>query len=1019
NDVMEVVQDEEQEDQLEEGELVEDEGMQEVEEGMEQQMETETAVSFSLNAVPPGQTLIQDPSPFHNVAPIQNVPPKQNMSPVHIPMPSGMDCILDQQFSNFSTELQILLLRESVHYSSPNLPSQNPPQTPPLQPFSQYVSYYNSSPPMQAYVSSLRDRMGTVIDTQEQWIPGMVAQNPPPGLADLHHAPNAPYNWNCPVEPEFQSNRCHHSPHLYGPGPDYSYGSPAASQFTFSSCSGSVVMSSSFSPGTTGPHASSLYHNPDQAGGSHRMSSGLLPAQSWTTDTNPESSGGGQSEWCEPSTELNVDQCSASILNADVAARGSRGTYSPHIGPVLESNRSQMIGDSLDSVTIPEALSPVTPMIDSLSEPIGESVPGSGQTPHEDISSLISQLKPELFTNLVEIIKDVRKNSVQFYIHTQDSEFSHYIKEYLQRMGNIECSPFSFLEKNNRNDKLMVLIRNKDIAANVHKVPALVELKRQPTVVFAGVDSLDDVKNHTYNELFVSGAFVVSDEFVLNPDYITHEHLRVILTFLEQQNSTESLWRWRVHCKTQKKLKEQSRFKSEAMKILNLLNTYQKKNIVEFLPYHECDSSSHIAPSLDCLIKLQAQNIQQRHIIFLTERHHENFCHHSSSGIVIANIKDIMHNFGSLVGFHDIRDKLSTSDDLIAAATTGGEDKRILKEPILLASPSSPDSLVDRLSTPLNEDDFRAPEPVRLELDEPEDPPDRLDVPEDPPPKELNFQALSEAISQFKANKAARSQIKAPEGERPDSPPGPKIPGLGTDSPVRPITTTVSSDIGYLAPVSVRGALHHANEVTSSQGDRNMFVSILCPAAVSEDHRELRAMPGNTNDSLGPEPVRTQGGESTKPVPVAGSFQGEGGTTISLLPNPVSADPWGAAPRPGSGDNTAADRLAQVVRMQQGNGLLPRPNLNLANHNMGVFQRSLMNGLSGHGGIRPLMPNHLSAGMVLGQAGAPGSCLWVLQQQNLWLGGNSFSPRLMGNPQNPWGANQTANQGRGNRPWKR
>lgn len=47
------------------------------------------------------------------------------------------------------------------------------------------------------------------------------------------------------------------------------------------------------------------------------------------------------------------------------------------------------------------------------------------------------------------------------------------------------------------------------------------------------------------------------------------------------------------------------------------------------------------------------------------------FPHYSSTGIVIANINDIMHNFGGLVGFHDIRDKRSTSVDLIAAATTG------------------------------------------------------------------------------------------------------------------------------------------------------------------------------------------------------------------------------------------------------------------------------------------------------------------------------------------------------------
>lgn len=57
---------------------------------------------------------------------------------------------------------------------------------------------------------------------------------------------------------------------------------------------------------------------------------------------------------------------------------------------------------------------------------------------------------------------------------------------------------------------------------NISKqIPGLVTLKRLSCVSFAGVDSLDDVKNHTYNELFVSGGFVVSDESVLNPESIT------------------------------------------------------------------------------------------------------------------------------------------------------------------------------------------------------------------------------------------------------------------------------------------------------------------------------------------------------------------------------------------------------------------------------------------------------------------------------------------------------------------
>lgn len=54
-------------------------------------------------------------------------------------------------------------------------------------------------------------------------------------------------------------------------------------------------------------------------------------------------------------------------------------------------------------------------------------------------------------------------------------------------------------------------------------------LKKLPSVSFAGVDTLDDVKNHTYNELFVSGGFMVSDEFVLNPDLITQGEFHFVV----------------------------------------------------------------------------------------------------------------------------------------------------------------------------------------------------------------------------------------------------------------------------------------------------------------------------------------------------------------------------------------------------------------------------------------------------------------------------------------------------------
>ncbi|XP_015260394.1 PREDICTED: protein TASOR-like [Cyprinodon variegatus] len=334
--------------------------------------------------------------------------------------------------------------------------------------------------------------------------------------------------------------------------------------------------------------------------------------------------------------------------------------------------------------------------------------------------SLIGQLKPELFTSLVEIFKDVTKNTVKFYIYSgeegEDSTVCKEIKEYLKSLGNSECSPQTFLENSGSLDKLLIIIRNEDIAAHVHKIPALVSLKKLPSVSFAGVDSLDDVKNHTYNELFVSGGFMVSDEFVLNPDLITQDRLQGLLKFLEDQSTPEHPWQWKVHCKSQKKLKELGRLNANAMGLLNLLTAYQKKHLVEFLPYHECDTQSRQAPDLECLIKLQAQNTQQRHLIFLTERPFEMFLHYSRNGIVIASIDDVMTGFHSLIGSIN-QNELPTPPSTVNDECVEAEDMSLDSddgEPATLTDPldqvqakkNNPELLL-----PSEKEDFRPPLP--------------------------------------------------------------------------------------------------------------------------------------------------------------------------------------------------------------------------------------------------------------------------------------------------------------------
>ncbi|KAM4882652.1 protein TASOR isoform 3-T3 [Thomomys bottae] len=271
------------------------------------------------------------------------------------------------------------------------------------------------------------------------------------------------------------------------------------------------------------------------------------------------------------------------------------------------------------------------------------------------LSNFISQLEPEVFNSLVKIMKDVQKNTVKFYIHEEEEcVLSKEIKEYLTKLGNTECHPEQFLERRSELDKLLIIIQNEDIAGFIHKVPGLVALKKLPTVSFAGVDSLDDVKNHTYNELFVSGGFIVSDESILNPEVVTIESLQIFLTFLEELSTPEGKWQWKVHCKFQKKLKELGRLNAKALSLLTLLNVYQKKHLVEILSYHSCDSQTRNAPELDCLIRLQAQNIQQRHIVFLTEKNIKIFSSYSENGIVVASTEDFMQNFKNLVGYHNV-----------------------------------------------------------------------------------------------------------------------------------------------------------------------------------------------------------------------------------------------------------------------------------------------------------------------------------------------------------------------------
>ncbi|XP_069795746.1 protein TASOR-like isoform X2 [Narcine bancroftii] len=320
-------------------------------------------------------------------------------------------------------------------------------------------------------------------------------------------------------------------------------------------------------------------------------------------------------------------------------------------GLVTDSNSTVTVGE--DACLILDQ----TPSFESQQEtsPLKEfSGIGGLPEPQPCLTNLIQKLNPEVFCNLVEIIKDVQKNTVKFYIYeAEKTSVCAEIKEYLTGLGNKECHPKEFLKRKASSvDKLLIIIQNEDIALHVQKVPFLTSLKKLSRVSFAGVDSLDDVQNHTYNELFVSGGFVVSDETVLNPECITVEKLQIFLEFLKDLSTPESKWVWKVHCKMHKKLKELARTNAAAFNILSLLNKYQKNNLVEILSYHDCDSRARNTIELDCLIKLQAQTIQQRHVVFLTEKSLELFSSYPECGVVRTCVGDFVKNFTNIIGYH-------------------------------------------------------------------------------------------------------------------------------------------------------------------------------------------------------------------------------------------------------------------------------------------------------------------------------------------------------------------------------
>ncbi|XP_034021080.1 uncharacterized protein tasora [Thalassophryne amazonica] len=616
---------------------------------------------------------------------------EEDVFPAALTSPPGppvrnIDTVVDKHLGDFCSEVQHLLQEESVLYSFPQTPAAAPPLNI-ITPFSQYVSFYNPCPPVQDYISSLKDNMNHML---------MEMDNSWPGLGPDVHPPDTDATLACTVSEFVASIRAANTK-----TDTDDQVSVTSGEFTALSTAESVAQTldiskreemwlsdsrtnqfseapSSHSPSVPLPHVT-LTASP-----SISQSSFHSKTISHTAIVHPLPSCGAASESLQSHLvlqqpkDLELNRSTAqNITQDDIAAKAlhsATGGDSRVIFPETscEGPHTGLVGVTHHSVDS----SRPTDTSCILANPVSCSVSVSAQRLSSDpvppvsaFSSLISQLQPDVFSSLEEIMKDVKRNLLQFYLHTTEPWDQVYedIKAYLLKQGNLETqNPLTFLNQERSNSRLLVIIKNKDISGHIHEIPGLVSLKQHPSVVFVGVDSLDDFRNNSYDELFVSGGCIVSDELVLSPDFITHDQLASLLKLLEQHSSPEIVWRWKVHCRTHKKLKEQSRFRIDAANLLDVLSAYQKRMIVEFLPYHQCDMMECQSPDLDCLTKLQAGNTQYRHTVFLTEHRLDSFQVYSSKGIIVTHVQEILHSFSSLVGFHDIKDRPPIPDDLLA-----------------------------------------------------------------------------------------------------------------------------------------------------------------------------------------------------------------------------------------------------------------------------------------------------------------------------------------------------------------
>ncbi|KAM8751226.1 uncharacterized protein tasor2 isoform 2-T2 [Acanthopagrus schlegelii] len=238
---------------------------------------------------------------------------------------------------------------------------------------------------------------------------------------------------------------------------------------------------------------------------------------------------------------------------------------------------------------------------------------------HFDFCDQMKRDMDESFrSSLNSVVKKSCKTKYRFYIlMTSDDTFFDETKAQLEAEGHTAVQPSEFFLDEGSTPSLLIIIRNEDIAEHICEVPHLLELKKSPGVQFAGIDEPDDVVNLTHQELFMRGGFVMFDRAAL--ESLSLCNMKQISEILQELSRTGK-WKWMLHYRDSRRMKENARLSTEAKEKTKFLNWCQEMGILEVLPYHECDLMSRDQPDyLTCLVRLQVQNISARYPVFITD----------------------------------------------------------------------------------------------------------------------------------------------------------------------------------------------------------------------------------------------------------------------------------------------------------------------------------------------------------------------------------------------------------------